>query len=283
MTWLVGILLFLLGLGSGLALSHLHSFKFAFKLGIADIFNWVIVVGLARLLQIYWQRNYSDVRVEKDLLIQQAKDAAVALKEARSRFSECCDRRKITRDDARLTKVALRNLANSLYSLESALRQCDRILGPAEEINGLGRCPTYLYRWTLLKLRGRFSVYLHHFVGDDWSRDLHDHPKRFISIGLRGWYCEETPIFPMTYRTELWTSGLGEANTFISRRIYRAPWIRTFPPTHIHRIVVPSKDCWTLVIVLKPVREWGFWPHGRWVNWRAYVQSKDADSAKGCE
>src|SRR4051794_37340967 len=108
-----------------------------------------------------------------------------------------------------------------------------------EEINGGKRCPTYLYRWTLLTFGKSLSVYLHHFVGDDWSRDMHDHPKRFISIGLAGRYIEETPA--------------GE-------RVYRAPWIRTFPANHIHRLrMINGGGCWTLVIVLRPVREWGFW------------------------
>jgi hypothetical protein len=68
----------------------------------------------------------------------------------------------------------------------------NRIFGRAEEINGHNRCPTYLYRWTILSTRWG-KVYLHKFVGDDWSLDLHDHPKRFISIGLRGSYLETHP------------------------------------------------------------------------------------------
>ena len=62
-----------------------------------------------------------------------------------------------------------------------------------EEINGNGRCP-YLHRWCLLVLPRGVRLYLHKFIGSDWSRDLHDHPKRFISIGLWGSYIEETPI-----------------------------------------------------------------------------------------
>lgn len=63
-----------------------------------------------------------------------------------------------------------------------------------EEINGADRCPTYLYRWTLAKVKKwGWGVYLHHFVGDDWSLDLHDHPKRFISIGLKGQYFRDHP------------------------------------------------------------------------------------------
>lgn len=148
---------------------------------------------------------------------------------------------------------------------EESMKLLNNLFGKAEEINGRERCPTYLYRWTLFQWRGHFSVYLHHFVGDDWSLDLHDHPKRFISIGLRGWYLEETP------------SGV---------KTYKAPWIRTFAATHIHRLSVPSKNCWTLVIVLKPVREWGFWHLGRFIPWRSYVDGADAgiaDKMKACE
>lgn len=147
----------------------------------------------------------------------------------------------------------------------------NRIFGPAEEINGRLRCPTYLYRWTVLSWRGHFAVYLHHFVGDDWSLDLHDHPKRFISIGLWGWYLEETPSAYLDV-------------SFVKK--YRAPWIRTFPATHIHRLTVPSKNCWTLVIVLKPVREWGFWHQGLFMPWRSYVDGEHADIAdkmKACD
>jgi hypothetical protein len=152
----------------------------------------------------------------------------------------------------------------------------NRIFGAPEEINGGGRCPTYLYRWTLAKFSKGRGIYLHHFVGDDWSSDLHDHPKRFISIGLWGWYIEETPYQPADSE---WAR-LGPVRT-----TYHAPWIRSFPATHIHRLVVPSKNCWTLVIVLKSVREWGFWHLGRFIPWRSYVKGEDsaiADKMKVC-
>ena len=136
-----------------------------------------------------------------------------------------------------------------------------------EEINGRDRCPTYLYRWTLLKV-GAYSLYVHHFVGDDWSLDLHDHPKRFISIGLKGWYVETTPCPDCAQN---------------HRRVYRAPWIRTFPAEHRHRIQTPSGSCWTLVITLKSTRGWGFWHLGKFIPWRTYVESETADSRKACQ
>lgn len=139
------------------------------------------------------------------------------------------------------------------------MRLIDRIFH-LEEINGGNRCPTYMFRWQLLRLGKNFAIYLHHFVGDDWALDQHDHPKRFVSIGLWGRYIEETPN--------------GE-------RTWRAPWIRSWPATHIHRLrLIDQKPCWTLVLVFKPVREWGFWQGAQWIPWEWYVKSRD--SGKNC-
>jgi len=144
------------------------------------------------------------------------------------------------------------------------MKWLDRIFGVAEEINGHNRCPTYLYRWVLFKTRWG-NGYLHKFVGDDWSLDLHDHPKRFVSIGLWGSYLEETP------------DGF---------RRYRAPWFRTFPASHRHRLSTPWGTCWTLVFVGRTVRDWGFWHDGKWYVWSDYVYGDArfiADKMKGCD
>lgn len=133
-----------------------------------------------------------------------------------------------------------------------------------EEINGGNRCPTYLYRWLFLRTRW-FAVYLHRFVGEDWSRDMHDHPKRFVSIGLSGGYVEHTPK---------------------RSREFRAPWVRSFPATHIHRITLGRfSECWTLVLVFAAYRPWGFWHEGQWIHWKEYVLGKYsalADRMKAC-
>lgn len=159
----------------------------------------------------------------------------------------------------------------ALPLIEAGLNRLFRL----EEINGAERCPTYLYRWTLFQpkrprwfWRG-FGIYLHKFVGDDWSLDLHDHPKRFISIGLKGSYLEYTPGLLSDIPRE-----------------YRAPWVRTFPATHVHRLTLNDdrRPCWTLVIVLRSVRDWGFWHAGDWIHWKAYVQGIGgiADRMKSC-
>lgn len=127
---------------------------------------------------------------------------------------------------------------------------------PIEFIDGWGR-QLYLIRW-ILKHTDDYAWYLHRFVGSDWSRDLHDHPKPFLSIGLWGSYIEETPE---------------------GKKTYRAPWIRTFPPEHIHRLILPEgKPVWTLVRVGKSVREWGFHTDQGWMQWEEYVKSTYADT-----
>lgn len=144
-----------------------------------------------------------------------------------------------------------------------AHRLLNRLFGQAEEINGPERCSTYLYRWELFRTSWG-KVYVHRFVGDDWSLDLHDHPKRFVSIGIWGSYLEET------------SAGF---------RRYCAPWARTFPAEHRHRLMTPWGECWTLLLVLKTVREWGFWHDGQFYPWRSYVDGADAalaDRMKSC-
>ena len=139
-----------------------------------------------------------------------------------------------------------------------------------EEINGGEVCPTYLHRWTLLKIRG-WVLYLHKFVGDDWSRDFHDHPSRFWSIGLWGRYVEETP-------------SLVDGPRYPAKTLYRAPWVRSFPAEHRHRIVLTGKrrPCWTLAIHGPQKRKWGFWQGSRFIPWRLYVD-EEAASNRTCE
>lgn len=179
-----------------------------------------------------------------------------------------------------------------------------RLFGKPEEINGAGRCPTYLYRWivfgkkppctcmashdrgySLCPLNKRkeppFKVYLHHFVADDWSLDLHDHPKRFISIGLKGGYVEWTPCLNDNCRTI--------PCDFQNQKVFNAPWLRSFPAEHVHRLSMfrthptgEAKPCWTLVIVLRGTREWGFWHLGRFIHWKTYIKSETADEMKAC-
>jgi hypothetical protein len=144
-----------------------------------------------------------------------------------------------------------------------------------ETMSGNGVCPIYLERWTLLELFG-CAVYLHRFLGDDWAKDPHDHPRRFISIGLWGWYWED--MFRPAQRLDVEAAAREEGvpavdvTELIHSKRYSAPWFRSFPAEHLHR--VRASECgntWTLVIVLPKSRRWGFVQDGKWVAFKDYV------------
>lgn len=119
----------------------------------------------------------------------------------------------------------------------------------------------HLHRWTLLRLREGRALYLHHYIGSD-ERTLHDHPKRFVSIGLWGGYVEEA--------AGDWASYVTGCSDATYKRQYRAPWIRSFEPNHTHRLRIPPSGCWTLCYVGPWRRHWGFVEPGRWTHWRNY-------------
>ncbi len=50
-------------------------------------------------------------------------------------------------------------------------------------------------------------------------------------------------------------------------------------------LLLLRRPCWTLVIVLWHVREWGFWHAGQFIPWKAYVRGASswiADKMKAC-
>lgn len=136
-----------------------------------------------------------------------------------------------------------------------------------ETMTGNGQCPVYLERWTLGEALG-CGVYLHHFLGDDWASDPHDHPRRFISIGLRGWYWEDVYHRPLDDPA----CGLLPETMLASSRKYVAPWVRSFPAEHLHRVrAAEHGNVWTVVIVLRKSRRWGFVRDGNWISFKDYV------------
>lgn len=152
-----------------------------------------------------------------------------------------------------------------------------------ETMSGNGVCPVYLERWTMIEALG-CGVYLHHFLGDDWAIDPHDHPRRFISIGLKGWYFEDV-YKPVDFEcphpqcdhgwlvSQYYDEDSGPCPICSPKTTrYQAPWLRSFPAEHLHRVRASEcGDTWTLVIVLRKSRPWGFVKDGIWIPFRDYV------------
>lgn len=158
------------------------------------------------------------------------------------------------------------NIDSNLPTSDSLLHRISRKLFRYETMSGNGACPVYLERWTLGQAFG-IGVYLHHFLGDDWAVDPHDHPRKFISIGLKGWYYEDV-FKPAEFQCPHPECPVCSPKT----KRFVAPWIRSFPAEHLHRIrAAECGNVWTLVIVLKKSRVWGFVQDGKWIAFGRYV------------
>lgn len=124
-----------------------------------------------------------------------------------------------------------------------------------EVIDSWGFQSPYLLRWDVLRLFG-FVVKFHVFMRSD-NDVLHDHPARFISIGLAGRYVEVTSDGKL--------------------KEYRAPWIRTFPANYAHKLLI-ERPCLTLCIVFPKSRAWGFHCPNGWVSFKQFAQSGGCES-----
>lgn len=112
---------------------------------------------------------------------------------------------------------------------------------------GDGKGNVFFWRHTVFKCRW-FAVYFHQFLRGDQDRCLHDHPWSFVSFIVWRGYWEEM------------ADGLH----------WRRPGsILVRPAKTAHRVVVePGTKPWSLVIVGRKSREWGFHESTGWVPWK---------------
>lgn len=154
------------------------------------------------------------------------------------------------------------------------------------EIIGPPECPI-LKRWTLIPWRepkddraeARFKLMVHHFLPNADDRDLHDHPRPFWTLVLRGFYddikpcdwCKSTGNMYHDVEGERQTDGycLGCGSTGMVLRERMGPGkLRFRPASHVHRTKVGPSGCWTLVLMGPLQRRWGFWHLGEWWYWK---------------
>lgn len=96
----------------------------------------------------------------------------------------------------------------------------------------------YLHRYALGGI-GRFFAYLHHFVGSDGDRHLHDHSFRAVCLILCGGYVE--------------VRGIGQ-----TVESYSAPAINVLGCNTPHQIISVTPDTWTIVFGWRRRKYWHF-------------------------
>lgn len=108
---------------------------------------------------------------------------------------------------------------------------------------------TYLTRWRILQTPW-FGIYIHKIYLHDSDVHLHDHPWPFVSLVLRGGYCEQR-------------------QTKVIRRGWMSLGFRR--STDLHRIVdLLRRPTWTLLLVGRKRRRWGFQTDSGWIDYRTY-------------
>ena len=60
----------------------------------------------------------------------------------------------------------------------------------------------YMHRWHLIPRNRFFNIYLHHYIGSDTDRHMHDHPWPSVSVTLKG---QVIDVHPYVY-TGLYTA-----------------------------------------------------------------------------
>lgn len=125
-----------------------------------------------------------------------------------------------------------------------------------------------------------FNIYLHKFLRSD-ERTMHDHPWWFWSLVLCGWYIEHTPpmIFEYLYagKRERCIEQGKAIRRYVGSLVYR-------PAKWAHRVELPVSfslaseehkaeymPVWSLVLVGKKSRDWGFWEKGGWRKHEEHV------------
>lgn len=123
-----------------------------------------------------------------------------------------------------------------------------------------GRENPLLIRYILFRFKA-FGIYVHHLMRSDFDRALHDHPWPFVSFIVKNGYVEEHDH--TNDRTKVQVQHL-PGNVILRPAEWR------------HRVILePGVTAWTLVIVGRRCRPWGFHLPSGWCWWRKHNPKLD--------
>lgn len=133
----------------------------------------------------------------------------------------------------------------------------------------------YLRRWRVLQTPW-FAIYLHKIAAPDKDRHLHDHPWSFLSLVLCGGYDELRPAWPARFDEDLGERSETDGVDIDPRELIavRRGWLSLGyrRAEDMHRIArLHRKPTWTLVLVGRRRRDWGFATERGWVQWERYL------------
>jgi hypothetical protein len=123
-------------------------------------------------------------------------------------------------------------------------------------------CP-YLKRWVLNA--GIFAIRLHHWMGSDDPRTLHDHAWGFWTFVLKGGYTDISEPFPAD------PSDPDRQAHRVHQHLGRFS-LKYRPAHHKHTVQTDPGGAWTLLLNGRHIRTWGFYPDGKFMKVREYFR-----------
>lgn len=138
-----------------------------------------------------------------------------------------------------------------------------------ERDKAIGSGSLTLARRIVVKKHPEGCVYFHQWKNSD-PDELHDHPSDNCSLVLTEGFWEVCREPGLSNYVDI--EGGGYERTWKEVRYWRPPGSVVFrKATDRHRIELkPGTMPWTLLLTGKEVREWGFWPDGKFVVGREY-------------
>lgn len=136
-------------------------------------------------------------------------------------------------------------------------------------------CP-YLKRWVLNF--GKFAIRLHHWMGSDDPRNMHDHAWDFYTFVIKGGY---TDVGECNYceGDGGWGNNMSgitycsfcHGNREIKEHLGR--WSFKYRPAHHkHTVQTDPGGAWTILFNGPHIRKWGFWVDGKFMKVRQYFR-----------
>src|SRR5205823_845847 len=88
------------------------------------VLTLLVTLTVAFLVQYIAQERSGDIRMQKNLLIEDIKECLSILRDLRGRFLACYYQGTVSTIDERVIKGTLKNLSNSLFTLEEEMSHC---------------------------------------------------------------------------------------------------------------------------------------------------------------
>lgn len=135
----------------------------------------------------------------------------------------------------------------------------------------------YLIRYRIFGIPGIFSIKVHHILLSDYDC-LHDHPWSFITWIIKGGYFETVRKYPTFSQTEWFKKEYPEYFKLTIPH-WRPPGTILYRPAKFqHSIqVVPGMCAWSIVIMFRKKRLWGFWTKMGFIPWFNYSSTMKCD------